>query len=108
MALRSMASKVVESLRRKGRLIRKGKNMKRDDTLMKAILQALEDHDGEYMSANRIRETLAGDNAAKQEAVTHHIRLLDDRGLVSLMEHGRVRLTWEGHEALKPRSSFFD
>ncbi|TGP43459.1 hypothetical protein EN871_16760 [bacterium M00.F.Ca.ET.228.01.1.1] len=81
--------------------------MKRDDTLMKAILQALEDDDGGYITANRIRETLAGDSAAKQDAVTHHIRLLEDRGLVSVFEHGRVRLTWDGHEALKPRSSIF-
>ncbi|WP_157763769.1 hypothetical protein [Paraburkholderia aromaticivorans] len=81
--------------------------MKRDDTLAKAILKALEDSDREYLTANKLRDTLSGGDETKHDAITHHVRILDDRGLVEVFDHGKVRLTWDGHDALEPKSTFF-
>ncbi len=74
---------------------------------MQSILKALEDSDSAYLSAGYIRKALSGDDESKDEAINHHIRLLSDKGLIDISSTSGIRLTWDGHDALKPRSSIF-
>lgn len=75
--------------------------MKRQQELLTQILKLLEDSDKSALSANRIRKTIAGDDDAKQEEVTHHLFILGDAGYIDISNPGAIRLTWQGHDELE-------
>ncbi|KUZ67837.1 hypothetical protein WI38_19330 [Burkholderia ubonensis] len=81
--------------------------MKRDDKLLQSILKTLEDSDSAFLTAGAIRHTLAEGDESKDDAINHHIRLLADKGLVDISSTAGIRLTWDGHDALKTKSSIF-
>ncbi|MBN3749509.1 hypothetical protein G3N96_29395 [Burkholderia sp. Se-20373] len=81
--------------------------MKRDNKLMQSILKVLEDSESGYLTGSGIRYALAENDVSKDDAINHHIHLLADRGLVDISDRGNIRLTWDGHEALKSKASIF-
>ncbi|RQV81128.1 hypothetical protein [Burkholderia anthina] len=81
--------------------------MKRDNALLQSILKTLEDSEFAYLTAGYIRNTISGSDTSKDDAINHHIRLLADRGLIDISNTAGIRLTWDGHDALKPKSGMF-
>jgi len=77
--------------------------MKRNDKLVIQILKLLEDSDRKSLSADHIRDTIAGEEKTKRDEVTHHLYIMGDVGYINVAERSYVRLTWQGHDQLRSK-----
>jgi repressor of nif and glnA expression len=80
--------------------------MKRNDQLAARILKYLSESDKGLLSTSYVAQQIAGDDDAANMAAMHHLRILSDRGLVTMADNGFVRLTWEGHTYAEGTSTF--
>ncbi|SDR18895.1 hypothetical protein SAMN05443245_3423 [Paraburkholderia fungorum] len=76
--------------------------MKRNNELVTKILKMLEDSDRRSLSIDTIRATIAGDDKVKRDEVTHHVYIMGDVGYLNISEPAAIRLTWQGHDQLRP------
>ncbi|MFL9911336.1 hypothetical protein [Paraburkholderia sp. RL17-337-BIB-A] len=81
--------------------------MKRSDELVRSILELLENSEEDAINIYSAFKVLAAGDESKESFIRHHVRIMEDKGLVSVSNAGRVRLTWDGHDALKPTSGIF-
>jgi repressor of nif and glnA expression len=76
--------------------------MKRNTTLLKAIMTVIEDSSKEYENLESIGALLVkNDPALSFEAIRHHLALLVDRGLLTGGGNSGWRLTADGHDFLE-------
>ncbi|MDR7006080.1 hypothetical protein [Paraburkholderia strydomiana] len=79
--------------------------MKRNDQLAAQILKHLSDSDRGSEGLSVICQALGGTDSDMHTAITHHVAILQDRGLVSNLGNF-IRLTWQGHTVVEGESHF--